>query len=35
MMINDACTVSVLVTGRDSCTDASSKQVEIYYRGKD
>lgn len=34
-MINDACTVSVLVTEWESCTDASSKQVEIYYHGEE
>lgn len=34
MMINDACTVSVLVTELDSCTNASSKQIEIYYHGE-
>lgn len=34
-MINDAFTISVLVTERDSCTDASSKQVEIYYHGEE
>lgn len=34
-MINDACTARVLVTEWDSCTDASSKQVELNYHGEE